>query len=45
MASMHNNEKKIQFGKEISVYFYYFNYFKRYFLLEIGDKKVFSRNE
>ncbi len=36
---MHNNEKKVQVGKEISVYF---NYIKRYFLLEISDKKYLA---
>ena len=37
--SMHNDEKKIQVGKEISVSFYYF---KRYCLLQMGDKKYLA---
>ena len=36
---MHNNEKKVQVGKEISVHF---NYIKRYFLLKISDKKYLA---
>ena len=39
MHNIDNNQEEIQVGKEI---FVCFNYFKRYCLLEIGDKKYLA---